>query len=1179
MRQKLFTMICTALICATSMWSQTFNPYTTPLTFEAMEAGATVTYTLNETNPVQYSTDGTTWTNYSSAITLAAVGNKVSFRGNNDTYDDSSDAKFQCSADCYIYGNIMSLVEPENYATATELTAYNTFCKMFLDNTHIKNHATKDLALPATTLAKGCYYNMFYGCTGLTRAPELPATTLANNCYRGMFKGCTGLTSAPELPATTLASNCYREMFQNCSILSSVTCFATNYASSATQNWLSGVASSGTFYAPTNGYFNNLNRSVDSIPSGWNIGTAYASITETPLTFEATATNTTVTYTWNAYRAVQYSLNGGAWTDYSSAITLAAVGDKVSFRGNNDNYNSNSAKFTCSKNCYIYGNIMSLVEPADFANATTLSAEHTFYHMFQGNTHIKNHSSKAVVLPATTLSDYCYEGMFQGCTGLTSVPEDLLPATTLADNCYESMFQGCTHLTSAPALPATTLAANCYKTMFKNCSGLTAAPMLPATTLANNCYSNMFYGCTGLTSAPELPATTMISNCYAHMFENCTGLTDAPVLSATNLATNCYIAMFQGCTGLTSAPVLPATTLANCCYQNMFYGCTGLTSAPELPATTLVSNCYYQMFYGCTGLTSAPELPATNLVNICYYQMFYNCTNLSSVTCLATSRSNTNATTEWLSGVAESGTFYAPSNGVLNNEERGVSTIPVNWTFIPFQASLTSAPTAIDDFVYDGSAHALLSNAGTAEGGTMNYSLNNTDWSEDIPTATGVGNYTVYYMVVGDASHADYTPEDNTINVSINPAPLTCTADDKEVTYGDAAPEYTVSYSGWVNSETQAVLGGSLAFDCDYSAGSNVGGYTITPSGVTASNYDITFNTGTLTVNKADAVITDVPAAIEGLVYTGAAQTLISAGSATGGELQYKVDASAWSTDLPQATAIGDHTVYYKVVGDGNHNSVDEASFTVSIAAVTVLYDNTDPTTDIAGMVEAGEAYDLTVSRTIYADGYFNTICLPFAVSAGELSNPAHPLYGYTDLKAFSGAEVTGSGQNLFINIYVEDATEIAAGVPYLISYPGNRADIVNPTFPAAVCTATAPDAVTRDGVTFQGMFAPVHITTYAENTTEDYLFLGENNRLLWPNDDGSSMRGFRAYFIIHRNNIPAAAAPRGTAARIMQRDNTATGIEQVQGDEVQSTKLLRDGQLIIIRNGVEYNANGQMLK
>ena len=446
----------------------------------------------------------------------------------------------------------------------------------------------------------------------------------------------------------------------------------------------------------------------------------------------------------------------------------------------------------------------------------------------------------------------------------------------------------------------------------------------------------------------------------------------------------------------------------------------------------------------------------------------------------------------------------------------------------------------------------------------------------DYSASSNVGDYTI---TPSGVTASNYAITFNTGTLTVNPAPLTITADNKEIIYNAAAPTYTATYDGFVNSETQAVLTGTLAFACDYSAGSDVDDYTITPSGVTSGNYTITFNTGTLTVNKADAVITDVPAAIEGLVYTGSAQTLISAGTATGGELHYKVDASAWSTDLPQATAIGDHTVYYKVVGDGNHNSIDESSFTVSIAAVTVLYDNTDPTTDIAGMVEAGEAYDLTVSRTIYADGYFNTICLPFAVSAGELSDPAYPLYGYTDLKTFSGAEVTGSGQNLFINIYVEDATEIAAGVPYLISYPGNRADILNPTFPAAVCTATTPGAVAHDGVTFQGMFAPVHITTYAENTTEDYLFLGENNRLLWPNDDGSSMRGFRAYFIIHHNNIPAAAAPRGTAARIMQRDNTATGIEQVQGDEVQSTKLLRDGQLIIIRNGVEYNANGQMLK
>ena len=180
---------------------------------------------------------------------------------------------------------------------------------------------------------------------------------------------------------------------------------------------------------------------------------------------------------------------------------------------------------------------------------------------------------------------------------------------------------------------------------------------------------------------------------------------------------------------------------------------------------------------------------------------------------------------------------------------------------------------------------------------------------------------------------------------------------------------------------------------------------------------------------------------------------------------------------------------------------------------------------------------------------------------------------------AFTGADVTGSGQNLFINIYAENADHIDAGIPYLISFSSNQGDITNPIFPAATCTATAPEGVTYNGVTFQGMFAPVHITSYEDNRTEDYLFLGTNNRLLWPTNNGSSMRGFRAYFIIHRDYISAAHAPRGSNARIVMRENTATGVESIQHSEVSVQKVIRDGQLIIIRNGVEYSADGQLIK
>ena len=59
-----------------------------------------------------------------------------------------------------------------------------------------------------------------------------------------------------------------------------------------------------------------------------------------------------------------------------------------------------------------------------------------------------------LVLPATTLADYCYRQMFYGCTSLTSAPE--FPATTLADYCYDSMFYGCTNLTYVKAMFTTT---------------------------------------------------------------------------------------------------------------------------------------------------------------------------------------------------------------------------------------------------------------------------------------------------------------------------------------------------------------------------------------------------------------------------------------------------------------------------------------------------------------------------------------------------------------------------------------------------------------------------------------------------------------------------------------------------------------------------------------------------
>jgi hypothetical protein len=98
----------------------------------------------------------------------------------------------------------------------------------------------------------------------------LPATTLARNCYYGMFEGCTNLTTAPELPATTLAYGCYAFMFKGCTKLNYIKMLATDISASyCLDNWVKDVASTGTFVK--NPAMNSLSTGHSGIPEGWTV--------------------------------------------------------------------------------------------------------------------------------------------------------------------------------------------------------------------------------------------------------------------------------------------------------------------------------------------------------------------------------------------------------------------------------------------------------------------------------------------------------------------------------------------------------------------------------------------------------------------------------------------------------------------------------------------------------------------------------------------------------------------------------------------------------------------------------------------------------------------------------------------------------------------------------------------
>ena len=153
-----------------------------------------------------------------------------------------------------------------------------------------------------------------------------------------------------------------------------------------------------------------------------------------------------------------------------------------------------------------------------------------------------------------TTVQYCMS--FKDCKALIRAPD--LPATILSERCYEGMFSGCTSLVSAPELPATTLAESCCNNMFKGCTSLvTVSEILPATTLVQRCYESMFSGCTSLVSAPELPATTLAESCCQNMFKGCKSLVTVPkILPATTLVKGCYNSMFRYCSNLKSVTAL-----------------------------------------------------------------------------------------------------------------------------------------------------------------------------------------------------------------------------------------------------------------------------------------------------------------------------------------------------------------------------------------------------------------------------------------------------------------------------------------------------------------------------------------------------------------------------------------------------------------------------------------------
>lgn len=113
---------------------------------------------------------------------------------------------------------------------------------------------------------------------------------------------------------------------------------------------------------------------------------------------------------------------------------------------------------------------------------------------------------------------------------------------------------------------------------------------------------------------------------------------------------------------------------------------------------------------------------------------------------------------------------------------------------------------------------------------------------------SGVGTYAINASGATNPNYAiSFTPGTLTISSQV----LTISADDLSRTYGSGNPVFTASTTGFVGSDDVSIFTNPISFATTAITTSDVGTYTITPSGATAPNYDIVFVPGTLTVNPA----------------------------------------------------------------------------------------------------------------------------------------------------------------------------------------------------------------------------------------------------------------------------------------------------------------------------------------
>ena len=245
--------------------------------------------------------------------------------------------------------------------------------------------------------------------------------------------------------------------------------------------------------------------------------------------------------------------------------------------------------------------------------------------------------------------------------------------------------------------------------------------------------------------------------------------------------------------------------------------------------------------------------------------------------------------------------------------------------------------------------------------------------------------------------------------------------------------------------------------------------------------------------------------------------------------------------NLSGLSASTGYTIYVQSVRGGITSEWSGVSFKTLNAEELYLYDDQDNSTIIANAAAQVGTVDVTLQgRTLYRDGKWNTITLPFNLSAEQI---ASSVLASADIRALSSAEFSNS--TLTLNFTDENAvTTLTAGTPYIVKWASSETNIENPTFTGVTISNANNDKVCSLGdgksVTFKGTYKKLSYTA----ETPSILLLGDANTLYYPLA-GASIGAQRAYFLL--DGLTASEKTNQIRAFVLNFSDETTSIRSIE--------------------------------